>query len=207
MIYPFQPVLKCCTQFFHLLLSPSTISVQTSPPQCVPIISRKFGTNSHFGKCHSKAFVAVLGLKDTVKSPIQASDKTLYSTTAGKIQIQHNHIINEKILCMQKIKQILDMRQFKVRKKHMCSFSQNLLVLLQKVLQLFLPSQSEMPMFLSPKKVGHAYLNYFQTHFRQEREPNKKYLLDKFLPDNLVTLLYDFVLHVPAIFVSLNTGL
>ena len=64
------------------------------------------------------------------------------------------------------------------------TYGQNLLVLLDKVLLPFSPSQSEMPMFLSPQKSCHAYLNYFLTHIRQEREQQVC------SPDNPGTLLY-----------------
>ena len=55
------------------VLSPTTnvsANILTTSPQHVLVISRKFGTKSHFGKCHTEAFVAVLGLEDMVKSPI-----------------------------------------------------------------------------------------------------------------------------------------
>ena len=49
------------------------------------------------------------------------------------------------------------------------TYGKDLLVLLDKALLPFSPSQSEMPMFLSPQKSRRAYLNYFLTHIREQK--------------------------------------
>ena len=78
MIYLFQSLLEYAAHVANdLSLNSSATLIQrlsanipTTSPQHVLIVSRKFGTKSHFGKCHTEAFVAVLGLEDMVKSPI-----------------------------------------------------------------------------------------------------------------------------------------